>query len=109
MYNPEPQIPKAIVYIDGTYLKVEISSNFQAARQSYSTHKHYYLLKPACHLLVAPEGYILDIHGPYFYNHANNDAAILNNELQKDEKNSIREWFQQGDISILDRGYRDAR
>lgn len=107
LYNPEPNIPQAITYIDGTYLKVEVSSNFQVARQSYSTHKKYYLLKPA--LVIAPDGYILDVHGPYFSDTANNDAAMLNNELEKDDQDNIRDWFEVGDICVLDRGYRDVR
>ena len=42
LYNPEPDVPRAIAYIDGTYVEVEKSSNFQTARQSYSMHKHHY-------------------------------------------------------------------
>lgn len=107
LYNPEPNIPRAIVYVDGTYIEVEKSSNFQVARQSFSTHKRYYLVKPA--LLVAPNGYILDIHGPYFSDNANNDAAMLTNEMLKEGDNNLREWFQEGDIVVLDRGYRDVQ
>lgn len=105
LYNPHPDIQRAIVFIDGTYLKVEKSSNFQAQRQSFSTQKHYNLLKPA--LVVAPDGYILDVHGPYFSDNHNNDAAILNHELQRDGE-QFRRWYEENDIIILDRGYRDS-
>lgn len=57
--------------------------------------------------MVAPDGYILDIHGPYFSDSRNNDAAMLTNELQRDIQ-GIREWFQEHDLFIVDRGYRDA-
>lgn len=105
LYNSEPNISRAIVFIDGTYIKVEKSSNFQAQRLSYSTHKGYHLLKSA--LIVVPDGYILDIHGPYFSDSRNNDAALFTNEFQS-EINEFREWFQKNDIIVLDRGYRDA-
>lgn len=105
LYNPEPQQSKAIVFCDGTYFEVDKSSNFKAQRLSFSTQKHYNLVKPG--LIVAPNGYILDIHGPYFSDNRNNDAAMLNNELQRDVR-EYRNWFQEGDIFILDRGFRDS-
>lgn len=105
LYNPEPTVPRVIAYIDGTYLEVDKSSNFQTARQSYCTHKHHYLLKPAT--IVAPNGYFLDVHGPYFSDTQNNDAAMLQNEFQRDV-NTMKGWFQENDILILDRGYRDV-
>lgn len=105
LYNIEPQVPRAIAFIDGTYLEVEKSSNFEAQRLSYSMHKNYNLLKPS--ITVAPDGYILDIHGPYFSDHHNNDAAILNHQLQRDGE-QFRRWFEENDIIILDRGYRDS-
>lgn len=42
-------------------------------------HKGRHLIKPA--LVVAPDGYILDIHGPYFSDSRNNDASMLQNEM----------------------------
>lgn len=105
LYNPEPDIPKAIAYIDGTYSKIEKSSNYRVLRQSYCIHKGYHLVKPA--LIVAPDGFILDIQGPYFSDSRNNDAQMLRNEFERDI-NGIRAWFQKGDILIVDRGYRDA-
>lgn len=58
-------------------------------------------------MLVAPDGYILDIQGPYFSNATNNDANILVNEFNRDV-DGMRGWFHEGDIFIIDRGYRDA-
>ena len=68
-------------------------------------HKGRHLIKPA--LVVAPYGYILDIHGPYFSDSRNNDASMLVNEFQVDAA-GLREWFQNGGIFIVDRGYRDV-
>ncbi|KYM99340.1 hypothetical protein ALC62_09925 [Cyphomyrmex costatus] len=93
------------VMIAHTYLNIEKSSCFKVLRQSYCIHKGRHLIKPS--MYVAPDGYILDIQGPYFSNAANNDAAILLRELETDV-NNMRNWFQRGDIFIIDRGYRDA-
>lgn len=105
LYNVTPDEPKVIVYNDCTYLNVEKSSCFKALRQSFCVHKGRHLLKPA--MFVAPDGYILDIQGPYFSNTINNDARILLKEFQTDVA-GMREWFRAQDIFILDRGYRDA-
>jgi len=71
LYNPRPLERKAIVYIDCTYLDIEKSSCFRALRLSYCLHKGKHLVKPP--VLLAPDGYILDVHGPYFSNAGNND------------------------------------
>ncbi|EZA54546.1 hypothetical protein X777_05526, partial [Ooceraea biroi] len=105
LYNPEPNVPRAIAYIDGTYSYIPKSSNFRVLRQSYCVHKGRHLVKPA--LVVAPDGYILAIQGSYFSDSRNNDAAMLRNEYERDV-DSIKEWFQDSDIFIVDRGYRDA-
>lgn len=39
-----------------------------------------HLVKPE--VMVAPDGYILAINGPYFSDSRNNDASILNHELE---------------------------
>ncbi|XP_058801453.1 uncharacterized protein LOC131670101 [Phymastichus coffea] len=105
LYNATPEEPTAIVYNDCTYLNIEKSSCFKALRQSFCVHKNRHLLKPA--MFVAPDGYILDIQGPYFSNAANNDARILSKEFQMDV-DGMQRWFRAQDIFILDRGYRDA-
>lgn len=105
LYNPEPNIRRAILYPDCTYIRAPKSSHFRVQRQSYSSHKKYTLLKAG--LIVAPDGYIVDIHGPYFSDSRNNDASILIREM-RDEQQEIRNWIQDYDIFVVDRGYRDA-
>lgn len=105
LYNPQPNEPRAIAIVDSTYAFIHKSSCFRVLRHSYSVHKHRHLLKPT--LVVAPDGFILAIFGPYFSDSANNDAQILRDELQRDG-DSLRNWFQNGDILLVDRGYRDA-
>lgn len=102
---PDINNPTVIVCIDGTYSYIEKSSNFRALRQSFSQYKGRHLVKPA--LIVAPDGYILDIHGPYFADSKNNDAAMLRNEFQADV-GTLREWLGEDAIVIVDRGYRDV-
>jgi hypothetical protein len=96
------QIPKTeeqlFTWMEHMYLKIPKSSNFRSRRQSYCLHKGYHLLKPA---LI---GYILDVHGPYFSDSRNNDAAMLQDHLE----NQLRQWLQEDYIIIVDRGYRDA-
>lgn len=104
LYNPTPDNRVAIAKIDGTYTYCFKSSNFRALRQTFCRHKGRHLIKPA--LVVAPDGYILDVHGPYFSDARNNDAAMLRNEFENDEL--LNEWFQADDIIIVDRGYRDV-
>lgn len=105
LYNNEPDNAKAIVYIDGTYSYIPKCSNFRVLRQSYCVHKGRHLLKPA--LIVAPDGYILAIQGPYFSDARNSDAIMLRHEFERDIM-GFREWIQEGDIVVVDRGYRDA-
>ena len=105
LYNENPENPKAIVIIDATYAYINKSSNFRVLRQSYSLHKWRHLLKPT--LLVGMDGFILDIFGPYFADYQNNDAAILQHEFERDIE-ALRNWFQNGDIVLVDRGYRDV-
>lgn len=105
LYNPEPHIPRAIVTIDATYTYMHQSKNFQVLRQSFSLHKKRHLLKPT--MIVGPDGYILCVLGPYFSDSQNNDASILQKEFEENSQ-GIREWFREGDIILVDRGYRDA-
>lgn len=49
----------------------------------------------------------MEIHVPYFADGRNNDAAILQNEFDRDAER-MRKWFRENDIAIVDRGYRDA-
>lgn len=105
LYNPDPAVPKAILYPDCTYLKIPKSSQFRVQRQSYSSHKKYTLLKAG--LVVAPDGFIVSVHGPYFADVRNNDARILINEFNQDRE-QVRNWVRDNDIFVLDRGYRDA-
>lgn len=57
-------------------------------------------------MIVALDGYIIDIHGPYLADGKNNDAAILNKHLV--EENGLYNCAKKDDILVLDRGFRDS-
>lgn len=57
-------------------------------------------------MIIAPDGYILDIHGPYFSDSRNNDATMLRNEFERNA-GALREWLGENAILIVDRGYRN--
>jgi hypothetical protein len=63
--------------------------------------------RPQPALVVAPDGFILDVHGPYFSDYRNNDARMVVDQYDVDVE-GIRRWFPEGDIFIVNRGYRDA-
>ncbi|CAG7818156.1 unnamed protein product, partial [Allacma fusca] len=95
----------AIVIIDGTYMYMPKSSNYRVLRQSFCLHKGRHLVKII--VLVSPSGRILDVHGPYFSDSINNDAACLIDELENDREN-LKNWLQAGDVVVVDTGYRDS-
>lgn len=94
---------KPIVIADGTHIYVQKSSNYLYQKKTYSLHKYRNLIKPF--LIVCTDGYIVDVLGPYpaTTTHAN----IINQEFNEDTS-SLREYFQPGDVLILDRGLRDS-
>lgn len=99
--------PKAILICDGTYIYVEKSSNFLFQRLTYSLHKHKNLVKPF--LFVCADGYILDVLGPY--SARTTDADIMKMVLENNaptEDRAFHYFLHQGDVFILDRGFRDA-
>lgn len=79
LYNDEPETRRVIAYMDGTYAPTEKNSNHRILRQTFSLQKKEHLVKPV--MVVAPDGYILDVEGPYFADSRNNDSSILNNEF----------------------------
>lgn len=95
----------AIAVADGTYIYVEKSSNYTFQRRSFSMHKGRPLLKPM--LLVASDGYILSVLGPYLADGRNNDANITKHMLKTNTEN-IKDWFQDDDVLVVDRGFRDV-
>lgn len=98
----ENQIDNIVSIWDATYIYIQKSSNYEFQRKSYSMHKKRPLIKPM--MAVAPNGYILDVFGPYPANL--NDAEILKKILH--EKNNLNEVLIENDVFLVDRGFRDS-
>ena len=95
--------PKAIAVLDGTYIYIQKSNHFNFQRKSYSIHKGRPLVKPM--VVTSTDGYFLTVLGPYLAR--NNDATILNYML-KSNIEDIKGWFQEDDVFVIDRGFRDS-
>lgn len=57
-------------------------------------------------MVVCPDGYIVEATGLFYGDCGNNDANVLKKMLT--ERNSIMVILEDGDVLILDRGFRDA-
>jgi len=93
----------ATVIMDGTYLYIQKSSNFELQKMTYSLHKFRNLVKPM--MVISTTGYILAVEGLFFADNGNNDANILKSMLYEEGFDS---FFFENDNLILDRGFRDC-
>ncbi|KAH9635438.1 hypothetical protein HF086_006375 [Spodoptera exigua] len=84
------------------YEQLEIQQP-EVQAKTYSLHKYRNLIKPF--LIVASNGHIVDVWGPY--SATISDASIMN-DLFAEENGPLRSYFREGDVFILDRGFRDA-
>ena len=97
--------PVAVLVLDGTYIYIEKSGNYNFQRHTFSGHKHRPLVKPM--MVVGTDGYILSVLGPYLADGKNNDASILKDMLESNVE-ELRDWFQEDDLFVVDRGFRDC-
>ena len=93
----------AILVMDGTYIYIQKSNNFNFQRQSYSMHKYRPLVKPM--VIVTTTGHFVSIMGPYLAK--NNDSSILNHMI-KQNVDAIKEYLNENDLIVVDRGFRDS-
>ncbi|KMQ84861.1 hypothetical protein RF55_16997, partial [Lasius niger] len=91
------------IICDGTYARHQKSTNNEYQRKSFSGQKKVPLCKPFT--LCTTDGYIVDMLGPYLANQ--NDAEILKSVIE--DPNSLRKFLKEGDIFVLDRGFRDVK
>ena len=95
----------AILVLDGTYIYIQKSGNYTFSRRSFSMHKRRPLLKPM--MIVSTTGYIVSVLGPYLADPKNNDSSILNHSIHSNTE-EIKNWVEEGDIFVVDRGFRDS-
>ena len=88
---------------DGTYARHQKSTNNEYQRKSYSGQKKVPLCKPFT--ICTTDGYIVEMLGPYLANQ--NDADILKSVFE--DPNGLRTFLKEGDIFVLDRGFRDIK
>ncbi|CAK1598067.1 unnamed protein product [Parnassius mnemosyne] len=94
---------KAIAVMDGTYIYVQKSSNYSYQKKTYSLHKYRNLVKPF--LIVCCNGYIIDVLGQFAA--TKSDADIVKDQF-RDPSQPLWQYFREGDVFILDRGFRDC-
>lgn len=95
--------PDQIVVIwDATYIYVEKSLNHSAQKKTYNSHKKRNYVKPM--LCVTTDGTIISAVGPF--KATENDASIMQKILPEFIP-SMRN-FQEGDVMLVDRGFRDC-
>lgn len=94
---------QAILVLDGTYIYINKSGNFKFQRQSFSLHKGRPLVKPM--IIVSTTGHFVPVMGPYL---ARNNYASILTHIMKSNIEDIRNWVQEDDIFIVDRGFRDS-
>jgi hypothetical protein len=96
---------KNLIYnlIIATYIDIEKPGNFEEQRKSYCLPKKKNLFKPT--LFVLPTGYILEVSDLCYSDARNNDATILKYLFETTE---LKNYVDEGDALIVDRGYRDS-
>lgn len=98
-----PKETSVITIWDGIYIYTHKSSNNAFQRSCYSMHKQRHLIKPM--VCVAPNGYIIDIIGPF--KATENDASIMKTIMKNMPE--VRSRFYNDDVFVVDRGFRDVK
>ena len=96
----------AIIVLDGTYIYIQKSGQYNFQRRSYSLHKNRPLVKPM--MVCTTTGYIVGVFGPYYADYKNNDAAITKH-IFENNIDDIKTWLKEDDILVVDRGFRDCQ
>lgn len=92
---------RAVLVCDGTYIYINKSRNYKVQRESYTDQKKRNFVKIM--MVVTTNGSILYALGPY--KAGQNDAQIL---TDVDETTNTFDMLQNGDVLLLDRGFRDC-
>lgn len=92
---------KVVLICDGTYIFINKSRNYKMQRETYTDQKKRNNIKIM--MIVTTNGYIVHALGPY--KAGQNDASILQ---EIDRTTNVFANLRQGDILLLDRGFRDC-
>lgn len=69
-------LPGAIVILDGTYIHIQKSSNFEMQKRTWCTYKNDNIVKMM--VAVTGDGRCFMAYGPYLSDSSNSDMYILN-------------------------------
>lgn len=92
---------RPVLVLDGTYVYIQKSSNYDFQKQSYNAHKKRNFIRVM--VCTTTDGTILFVLGPYAA--STNDATIMASLVE--HSNAFKQ-LAQGDVIILDRGFRDC-
>lgn len=94
-----------ILVFDGMYIYLQKSGNFIFLRRLYSIYKYRLLVKFMIVVIIL--GYIVFVLGLYLVDFKNLDVKILMYMIEINVE-EIKDWIQEDDIFIVDRGFRDV-
>lgn len=97
----DPNGEKVVLVCDGTYIFINKSRNYKMQRDTYTDQKKRNNIKIM--MIVTTNGYIVHALGPY--KAGQNDARILQ---EIDQTTNVFTSLRDGDILLLDRGFRDC-
>ena len=89
------------IIADSTYFYLNKSADNQLKRDTWNGQKIRHFVRPFT--VCCADGFIIDIYGPY--KAKDNDASVIMDVIK--ENDSFRNLLLPGDVSILDRGFRD--
>lgn len=97
--NGDPSRP--VITLDGTYIYIQKSSNYDFQKQSYNGQKKRNFIRVM--VCTTTDGTIVFVLGPYPA--STNDASIMNSLV---ERSDAFKQLNRGDVILLDRGFRDC-
>ncbi len=110
-YTPQSMkdmLPGAILILDGTYVHIQKSSNFELQKRTWCTYQMDNIVKMM--VTITGNGKCFMAYGPYLSDHSNSDMYILNmlcdTEIDHNEESPLIDTFIPGqDKFIVDRGF----
>lgn len=94
-------VNRPVLILDGTYIYIQKSSNYEFQKESYSGQKKRNFVRVM--VCTTTDGTIAFVLGPY--KATTNDATIMNSLT---EKSDAFDQLHEGDVILLDRGFRDS-
>ena len=94
-----------IPMLGGIDIYVQKSGHNRLQRKLYCTYKYRPLVKIM--MIVTTKGYIISALEPY-YSDSKNNVSMMTRHIFYNNREQVRQWLQDGDVLIVDRGFRDC-